>query len=83
MPYIGMFTEESLQKQITDAATRLEGKSGFVLHGDTNGDVHLSLIEKIGDHISVEGTIALDASNGFNFSKEHWAGKIEVIGTWG
>ena len=82
MPYIGMFTEQALQQQIDAAGARLTGNSGLVLHADTGGDVHLSLIEKVGDHISVEGTIALDASNGFHFDKEHLVGKVEIVAEW-
>lgn len=83
MPYIGMFTEAALQAQIDAAAQKLgEANSGLVLHADTNGDVHLSLIQRAGDHISVEGTIALDTSNGFKIDPEHIVGKVDLVAKW-
>lgn len=85
MPYIGMFTEDALQKQIQAAGEKLaaEGLSeGIVFHADTSGDVHLSAIKKLGDSWSVEGTVALDASSGFKFDREHVAGKIDIIKKW-
>lgn len=83
MPYIGMFTESNIQKYINDAATKLgDGKSGLVAHIDNQGEATLSVIQRFGDHVSVEATGVMDIRQGFKFDKDHLRLQAELIAEW-
>jgi len=72
MPYIGIFTEEAIQKAIDKAGEKLgEGQSGIVAHLNPFDEVSFSIIKKFGSRTSVEGAVLLDLSDGFVFDKEH------------
>ena len=83
MPYIGKFTEEAIQKAIDRCADRV-GPQGFALvaHIDTDGEASVSVVKKIGDHVSVEASGIMDITNGFKFDKKHLKAKAEVIASW-
>jgi hypothetical protein len=83
MPYIGMFTEEAIQKQINRAAEKLgNGKSGLVAHIDNQGEVSVSVVQRFGEIISVEAIGIMDTSEGFKFDKEHLKVQAELIARW-
>ena len=83
MPYIGMFSEENIQKAITHAASKLgDGKSGLVAHLDSDGQVSISLVQRIGPHVSVEATGIMDISKGVRFNKDRLKAQAELIAKW-
>ncbi len=80
MPYIGMFTEDKIQLAINQAAENLEaGKTRVVLHGG-EGEAYVSLVKKLGDHVSVEAAVILDTSDGIHFDKEHLDYGFQIVG---
>ena len=83
MAYIGMFTEEAIQKTIDRVADRV-GPQGFALiaHLDSDGEASISVVKKIGTHVSVEAAGIMDISEGFKFDKKHLKAKAEVIASW-
>ncbi len=83
MPYIGMFTEEAIQRQIDKCAEKV-GPQGFamVAHLDSDGEASVSVVKKFGEHISVEAVGVMDVSQGFKFDKEHLKAQAEVIASW-
>lgn len=83
MPYIGLFTEDVIQKAIDRAGEKLApGQSGLVVHLDTRDEFSVSVIQRIGDHISVEAAGVMDTSDGFKFDKEHLRAQGELIARW-
>lgn len=84
MPYIGMFTEEAIQKAITRAGEKLnpQSKFGLVAHIDTDGEASVSAVARLGDHLSIEAVGVLDIREGFKFDKEHLKGQAELIAQW-
>ena len=83
MPYIGMFTEDAIQKAIDRAGDKLgEGESGLVVHLDSSNEFSVSLIKRFGDKISVEAAGVMDTSDGFKFDKEHLKVQAELIYKW-
>ncbi len=83
MPYIGMFTEDSIQKAINRAGEKLSnGQSGLVVHLDSQDEFSVSVIQRFGDHISVEAAGVMDTSDGFKFDKEHLRAQAELIARW-
>ena len=83
MPYIGMFTEEAIQRNLDRCAGKV-GPQGFALvaHIDSEGEASVSVIKKIGDHISVEASGIMDIREGFKFDKKHLKAQAEVIASW-
>jgi len=80
MPYIGIFTEESIQKAIDKAGEKLgEGESGIVVHLDPFNEISASVIKRFGTHISVEGAALFDLKDGFVFDKEHLKVEANLI----
>lgn len=83
MPYIGIFSEENIQKQINRAAEKLGDKqSGLVAHIDSDGELSVSLVQRLGSVVSVEATGVMDISEGFKFDKEHLKLQAELIAKW-
>ena len=83
MPYIGVFSEENIQKAITYAAAKLgEGKSGLIAHIDSDGNATVSLVQRIGGNVSIEATGVMDFSTGFKFDKNHLKAQAELIAKW-
>lgn len=83
MPYIGIFTEDHIQRAIDRAATKLgEGKSGLVAHVDNQGEASLSIVKRFGNTVSVEFTGVMDTRQGFKFDKDHLRLQAELIAQW-
>ena len=83
MPYIGVFSEENIQKAITHAASKLgTASSGLVAHVDSDGQISISLIQRLGPHISIEATGIMQATKGMKFDKEHLKAQAELIAKW-
>ena len=84
MPYIGVFSEAAIQKAINRAGEKLgDGQSGLVVHLDSQNEFSVSLIQRVGDHISVEAVSVMDTKDGFKFDKEHLSVQGEIIAKWG
>ena len=83
MPYIGIFTEERIQKSIERAAEKLgDGESGLVAHVDDKDEVSVSVIKRFGTSISIEAVLAYDISQGFNFDKDKLAIEANLVWKW-
>lgn len=83
MPYVGLFTETAIQEQINRAAEKLpDGKSGLVAHIDNQGEASVSLVQRMGEHVSVEAVAVMDIKEGFKFDKEHLKVQGELIAQW-
>jgi hypothetical protein len=80
---IGLFSDATIQAQIDRCASKV-GPQGWALiaHTDTNGEATVTLVKKIGPHLSVEVVGVMDYSDGFKFDKEHLKAQAEVIGSW-
>jgi hypothetical protein len=84
MPYIGAFTEAAIQGAIDRAGSKLkENESGLVVHLDDKGEFSVSVIQKIGSHVSVEVAGVMDTTQGFTFDKEKIRLQAELIARWG
>ncbi len=78
MPYIGMFTDEKVNAAIEQAAKDLgPGRTRVIFHADTDKQMYVSLVRKVGDKISVEAAVVVED---FKFDKEHTTGMIQVVG---
>jgi hypothetical protein len=80
---IGLFADANIQAQIDRCASKV-GPQGWALiaHADTDGKATVTLVKKIGDHLSVEVAGVMDYSEGFKFDREHLKAQAEVIGSW-
>ena len=80
---VGIFSDSALQAQIDRCASKV-GPQGWALiaHADTNGEATVTLVKKIGDHLSIEALGVMDYSDGFKFDKEHLKAQVEVVGSW-
>jgi hypothetical protein len=83
MPYIGMFSEESIQKNISHVYDKMgDSTNGLVAHLDSDGNMSVSYVKKIDNVWSIEATGVMDISQGFKFDKEHLKAQAELIGKW-
>ena len=80
---IGVFSDAALQAQIDRCIDKV-GPQGWALiaHADSDGEAIVTLVKKIGTHLSVEVAGVMDYSEGFKFDKEHLKGQVEVVGRW-
>ena len=80
---IGIFADYAIQAQIDKCIAKV-GPLGWALiaHADSNGKGTVTLVKKIGTHLSIEVAGVMDYSDGFKFDKEHLKGQAEVIGSW-
>ncbi len=78
--YIGAFSDAKLQAAIDRAGANLApGKTRIILHADTDNNVYLSAVKKLGDHISVEGAVVLDTSQGWKFDAQHLSAEAQIV----
>lgn len=83
MPYIGMFSEENIQKTIDNVYSKMgDCSNGLVAHVDSGGEITVSYVKKLGDVWSIEATGVMDISQGFHFDKEHLKAQAEIVGKW-
>jgi hypothetical protein len=83
MPYVGMFTEDKIQKAIDRAGERLgDGESGLVAHLDYKDEVSIAVIKKFGSVVSVEAIAVLDISEGWKFDKDKLSIEANLIVKW-
>jgi len=80
---IGVFSDSAIQAQI-DRCIGKVGPQGWALiaHADSDGEGTVTLVKKIGSHLSVEVAGVIDYSSGFKFDKEHLKIQAEVVGSW-
>jgi hypothetical protein len=80
---IGIFSNAAIQAQIDKCIAKV-GPLGWALiaHADSNGEGTVTLVKKIGTHLSIEVAGVMDYSDGFKFDKEHLKAQAEVIGNW-
>ena len=80
---IGIFTDSALQAQ-SDRCIDKVGPQGWALiaHADTDGVGTVTLVKRIGTHMSIEVAGVMDYSEDFKFDKEHLKGQVEVVGSW-
>lgn len=83
MPYIGIFSEENIQKRIDDVYEKMgDCKNGLIAHLDSNGEASISYVKKLNDIWSIEINTKADFSDGLKFDKEHLKGQAEIIAKW-
>ena len=82
--YIGLFTDAKIQASINKVKSRLaEGQSGLVLHVDDKGEYSLSVVQRIGPHVSVEAIVAYDGSGPWQgFDRDRLKVQAELIAKW-
>lgn len=80
---VGLFADAKLQAQIDRCIDKV-GPLGWALiaHADTDGQGTVTLVKKIGDHLSIEVAGVMDYSDGFKFDREHLKAQAEVVGSW-
>lgn len=78
-----LFSPDAIDRAIARAADKLgPGDSGIVLHLDNQDQITASVIERIGDHVKVEGAALWDVSNGFKVDKEHLRVEGDLVFSW-
>ena len=80
---IGIFSDSKIQAQIDRCIDKVGPTGwGLIAHADSDGEATVTLVKKIGDHLSVEVAGVMDYSDGFKFDREHLKLQAEVIGGW-
>ncbi len=83
MPYIGMFTEENIQKSIQHVYDKMgDCSNGVVAHIDSDGDISISYVKKLSNIWSIEATAKADMSQGIKFDRDHLMAQAELVGKW-
>lgn len=78
-----IFSQEAIDRAIARAGTKLdEGKSGVVVHYDTQGELSASVVYRLGNHLDIKAGAFFDTSKGFHFDKEHLAASGELVFTF-
>jgi len=80
---IGVFANAAIQAQIDRLIDKV-GPRGWALiaHADSAGIGTVSLVKKIGNHLSIEAAAIMDYSEGLKIDKEHLIAQAEVIVSW-
>jgi hypothetical protein len=83
--YIGVFSDPEVQAPIDALIKRLSpGQSGFALHYDINNALTLSIVQRVGSHISVEFAMSVPkGDNTFSFDPSRLKVEAQLLGTWG
>lgn len=80
--YLGIFSNDAIQASINKVREKLaDGQSGLVIHADTGGKISASIVQRMGDHISIEAAAIMDMSSG-KFDREHLMAQAELIAKW-
>ena len=83
MPYIGIFTEENIQKTLDHVYEKMgDSSNGLVAHLDSDGEASISYVKKINGTWSVEVVGIADLSDGIKFDKEHLKAQAEILAKW-
>lgn len=82
--YVGIFTDAKIQASINKVRARLaDGQSGLVLHVDDRGEYSLSVVQRLGSHVSVEALVAYDGAGPWTtFDRNKLKLQAELIAKW-